>query len=129
MVLLCGPPPHSGGKVVSFSCSQHLAAICEVFVTGVCFRKFKLVHLNGEGCGGAGLIERVALGGPVDWEISSWVQLLRKTLILLHVNMHLGDELMQTKAVCAHIEDVAKILCNFLKPFCMCPGCIFCKKS
>lgn len=66
MVLLCGPPPHSGGKAVSFSCFQHSAAICKVFVLRVCFRRFKMAHLKGEGYGGASLTEWVMLGGPID---------------------------------------------------------------
>lgn len=50
MVLLCGPPPHSGGTALSFSCLQRSAVICKVFLLRVCLGKFLVVHLKEEGC-------------------------------------------------------------------------------
>lgn len=50
MVLLCGPPPHSGGKAIYFFCFEDPVAICNVFILRLCFRKFKE-----QLCGGASL--------------------------------------------------------------------------
>lgn len=126
MVLLCGPPPHSGGKgpfLLFISASGN---------------EFWSFHSQGrEVWGFSGRLKqsparRRLWQGQPDWGgCAGWSWGLRKLQLginadkehFINLSVNFRGELMETKAMCSCTEDMAKILCGLSVLW---PGCVLC---